>query len=179
MSDPATKTASGIRVEIQDYALERIGEAAAARIAERLMPKVEEMIELKLAVLLDEAWQESIKAKAREAVDGYLTKPRTRTDSWGNAVSTETLADRIPRAVEDYMAEKVDAKGHRDTSSFRDNKGPTRLEWMLKTLVIDELKKETEKAAKDVTERARTIVAQHVGRFISEQMVPAIEVQKP
>jgi sulfite reductase beta subunit-like hemoprotein len=78
------------------------------------------------------------------------------------------------------MADRVDSHGNtsRDYNYSRHDKNPTRLEHMVKTLVVDELKKETEKAAKDVTEKARAVVASHVGRFISEQMVPAIEVQK-
>jgi predicted Holliday junction resolvase-like endonuclease len=179
MSEPAEKIGSGITIEVKDYALEHVREAAAARIAEQLKSIVKEIVEQRLDALLDEGMRTMIQGKAQEAIEAYLTKPRQKTNEWGEPVPgpMEALADRIPRIVESYMGQTVNRSGQPEGNSYN-SKNPTRLAWMVQTLVIEELKKETEKAAKDVTEKARAVVASHVGRFISEQMVPAIEVSK-
>lgn len=179
MSDPATPDLAGLHVEVKNSALQYIASEAAYRIAERLQKRVEELVETKLNAILNEAWEASVQAKAQKAIDAYLTKSRQKTNEWGEPVPgpAEQLADRIPRAVESWMGQPVDAKGQPAMRGY-DQKHPSRLQWMLQTLVVNELKRETEKAAKDVTEKARQVVANHVGRFISEQMVPAIDVQK-
>jgi hypothetical protein len=178
MSEPAEKTPSGINIEVQDYALRNIREAAAARIAEHLSADVEKMIQARLDALMDEAWCASIRDKAMEAINAYLIKPRQKTNHYGEPTgSAESIADTIPGIVESWLSARVNRTGEVVIGYDRKDY-PTRVEHMIQTLVTGELKKETEKAAKDVTEKARAVVASHVGRFISEQMVPAIEVQK-
>lgn len=52
-----------------------------------------------------------------------------------------------------------------------------RLDWMLRKIVSEPLKDETEKAAKNVEAQARKVVAAHVGRFVAETMIPSIDVK--
>ena len=106
-----------------------------------------------------------------------MTKPRGKTNSYGEHIGgTLTLSEKIPDAVNAYLQQRVNERDGTVADSYGRNSSPTRLEWMLKKHVTDELQSETEKAAKAVTEKARGVVASHVAKFISEQMVPAIEL---
>lgn len=180
--DEMTETAvttDGIEIKINHHALDTIASAAAHRICSTLENTVKEMVKERLAEVLDNAWEASVQAMAQQAIDNYLQTPRAKTNEWGESISGKmtTLSAMIPKTVEGWLTAKVDAKGQ--PTDYHRDQSMTRMQWMLQTLVVDQLSAETKKAASDVTEKARKLVSQHVGRFISEQMVPAISLDRP
>lgn len=177
MTEVTTEPSDGIQITVDSRTLQTIADAAAQRLCRSLEDKVKKAVEVRLDTILNDAWRASVQAMAQAAIDTYLTAPRGKTNEWGESVNGKqtTLSSLIPETVSKWMNENVDEKGNRTDY----NRGTTRLQWMLKTLVQDQLKAETTKAANDVTEKARSLVSQHVGRFISEQMVPAISVDRP
>ncbi len=54
----------------------------------------------------------------------------------------------------------------------------TRFNWLIASMVRGEVDKAARDAAGKVTEAARKVVQEHVGRFVAEQLVPAIELKK-
>lgn len=174
MAEVTTEQTDGIQITVDSRTLSSIADAAAQRLCRSLEDKVKKVVEDRLKGILDDAWRASVQAMAQSAIDAYLTAPRGKTNEWGESVNgkSTTLSSMIPETVNKWMNENVDEKGQRTDY----NRGTTRLQWILKALVQDQLKAETTKAANDVTEKARALVSQHVGRFISEQMVPAISV---
>jgi hypothetical protein len=176
MTEVTTEPSDGIQITVDSRTLQTIADAAAQRLCRTLEDKVKKSVEEQLKAILDDAWRASVQAMAQAAIDAYLTAPRAKTNEWGESVNgkSTTLSSLIPETVHKWMGENVDEKGQRTDY----NRGMTRLQWMLKSLVQDQLKAETTKAANDVTEKARALVSQHVGRFISEQMVPAISVDQ-
>lgn len=171
-------TPGQINIILPEWAMDRVLEAAGDRLANNCRDAVTKVVAAKVAELCNEAFIAEVTRRAHESAVTYLDKPRTRTNEWGESLggAAVTWSEAIPKAVEAYMNASVDKQGN--TTSYSSDKKGTRLSWLLQTHVTDQLKTETEKAAKAVTEQARAIVAQHVGRFISEQMVPAIDVQK-
>lgn len=177
MAEINVEQTDGIQITVDSRTLQTIADAAAHRLCRSLEDKVQKAVEAQLKTILDDAWRASVQAMAQAAIDDYLTTPRSKTNEWGESVNGKqtTLSALIPETVNKWLSEQVDEKGQKTDY----NRGSTRLQWMLKTLVQDQLKAETTKAALDVTEKARALVSQHVGRFISEQMVPAISVDRP
>jgi hypothetical protein len=176
MTEVTTEPTDGIQITVDSRTLQTIADAAAQRLCRTLEDKVKKAVGERLSVILDDAWRASVQAMAQTAIDAYLIAPRAKTNEWGESVNgkSTTLSSLIPQTVSNWMAENVDEKGNKTDY----DRGSTRLQWILKTLVQDQLKAETTKAANDVTEKARALVSQHVGRFISEQMVPAISVDR-
>lgn len=166
----------GIQISVDPRTLNTIAEAAAHRLASSLSDKVKKAVEARLEEVLNDAWRDTIHKMACEAIEAFLTTPRAKTDEWGTPITGKTcsLAAEIPKEVTKWLNQKVNAKGNVDT--YHSDNALTRTQWMLKTLVQDQLASETKKAADSVTEKAREVVRLHVGRFISEQMVPAISV---
>jgi uncharacterized protein (DUF1778 family) len=181
MAEPAKVQTDGITIEVKRYALDAIANAAAAQIATTLSDTVAKMIDDRLDVIMNDAWCAAVEARAREVIDTFLDKPRHPTNQWGETLHGRpamTLAERIPETVNAWLMERVNEKGARFDGYNSRDKGAARVDWMIAQLVTANLKDETEKAAKQVTEKARAVVAQHVGRFVAEQMAPAIDVQR-
>ena len=177
-SDDIDLKDDGIKFEVSSSALEGIANAAAHLLKNRLNERVEKMLAKRLDDLFDDAFKAAVRAKADAAIEDYLTKPRHKTNAWGDRIAGETraLSDCIPEMAKSFMDERVDSRGNRE--SYQSDKYPRRIDWIVGNLVRGELEKATAKAAADVTEKARMVVSQHVGRFISEQMIPAIEMEK-
>lgn len=181
MSEPTAREAAGhedggITVTVNARALDTILEAAAHRIALQTREQVTKMVQQRLDALLDQAWKDSVGAMARDSIDTYLTKPRVKTNGYGEPISgsATTLSEMIPKTVQDWLSKQVDDKG-RDTDY---NRGTTRLQWIVSSMVIAQVDAETTKAVQQVTAQARQVVANHVAKFVSEQMVPAIELAR-
>lgn len=167
-----------INIVLPEWAIDRVLEATGDRLASNCQKAITEVVAKKVSELCNEAFVAEVTRRAHDAAVAYLDKPRTRTNEWGESLRgpAVTWSEAIPKAVEAYMNAAVDKQGN--ATSYGSDKKGTRLSWLMQTHVTDQLKAETERAAKAVTEQARTIVAQHVGRFISEQMVPAIDVSR-
>lgn len=163
----------GIRIEFDETALSEIAQRAANTLQAKMEKLAIKMIEQRIDAIMNETWKKTIAERAEAAIFNYLTKPRPRTNQYGENVGASiTLSDNIPIAVKAYLDEKVNAKGGSDPSYGK----ITRINWIVAKFVRDEIDGETRQAAAAVTEKARQVVQQHVARFISEQMVPAIEV---
>lgn len=164
-----------ITISVKANALNGVAREAASMIAKQLSEKVLKMVDARLDDLLDEAWEAAIAKRAQEKIDEYLTTPRAKTNQYGERTGGSiTFAEKIPQAVDKYLQQRVNKDGRDE--DYNGSIVGTRMEWMIKKFVTDEIKGETEKAAKAVTEKARAVVQHHVARFISEQMVPAIEL---
>jgi hypothetical protein len=167
-----------INIALPSWAIDNVLEAAGRSLANDAKKAVAEIVAKRVADICNEAFVAEVTRRAHESAVSYLDKPRTRTNEWGESLggAAVTWSEAIPKSVEAYLNASVDKQGN--TTSYNGDKKGTRLSWLLQTQVTDQLKTETEKAAKAVTEQARAIVSQHVGRFISEQMIPAIDVQR-
>lgn len=166
----------GITVQINHYAMERIEAAATAGVRQELSARLDKVIQNEIADIVSEKLQEVVGKLAEETILAYLTKPRPRTNAYGEPVSGTpmTIADQIPAKVESWMAEKLNSRGER--ADHYDKNGMTRLEYLLNKQVRDELAVATQAAATKVSEEAKKVVAAHVGRFVAEQMIPQIEI---
>jgi hypothetical protein len=181
MAEPAGIKTDGITIEVKANALDAIANAAASRIEAVLSAQVLKMVDAHLDSILDEAWRAAIQARAQAVVDAFLDKPRHPTNQWGEPLHGKepmTYAERIPETVNAWLLEKVNPEGKRFDPYGNKQTPIARIDWMIAQLVTANLKNETEAAAKQVTEKARQVVAQHVGRFVAEQMAPAIDVQR-
>jgi len=176
MVDTTKANGDGITVQINQHAMERIEIAAMAGVRQELSAKIDKLISAEIADIVSERLQEVVGKLSEETILAYLTKPRPRTNQWGEQVSGTplTIADQIPQKVESWLGEKVNSRGER--SDHYDKSGVTRLEYMLNKQVRDELDVATKAAASKVSEEAKKVVAAHVGRFVAEQMIPQIEV---
>ncbi|RTE91878.1 hypothetical protein [Bradyrhizobium sp. LVM 105] len=176
MMDSAKPTGDGIKVEINQYAMERIEAACMAGVRQEISRKIETIIEENIREIVEERLQSVVGKLAEESILKYLTEPRPRTNSWGEKVSGTpmTISDQIPDKVAGYLAEHVDRDGRPDRSYGK----VTRLDWIISKFVTTELEVATKTAANQVSEQAKKVVAAHVGRFVAEQMIPQIDVSK-
>jgi len=176
MMEQSKTTGEGITVQINQYAMERIETAAAAGVRQELSARLDKVIQDEIAEIVSEKLQEVVGKIAEETILAYLTKPRPRTNAYGETVSGTpmTIADQIPQKVESWMAEKLNSRGERADHYAKD--GMTRLEFLLNKQVRNELTVATKEAATKVSEEAKKVVAAHVGRFVAEQMIPQIEI---
>lgn len=172
-----TKAAGdGITVQINQGAMERIEMAAAAGLRQEISKRLDKLISDEISGIVEERLAEVVGSLAEKTIIEYLTKPRPRTNTYGEAISGSeiTIADQIPGKVEAWLSERVERDGTR--SSYRSNDKLTRLDWIVSKFVTDELNVATKKAAADVTDQAKKVVAAHVGKFVAEQMIPQIEL---
>jgi hypothetical protein len=176
MVEDTKATGDGITVQINQYAMERIEAAAAAGVRQELSARIDKLIQGDIADVIAEKLQEVVGKLAEETVLAYLTKPRARTNHYGEPISGTpmTIAEQIPAKVEAFLADKLNSRGER--ADHYDKGAMTRLEFLLNKQVRDELTIATKEAANKVTEEAKKVVAAHVGRFVAEQMIPQIEV---
>lgn len=168
----------GITVEINSYAMERIETAAAAGVRQQLAARIDAIIQEEIATIVETKLAEAVGAMAEKAILEYLTRPRPKTNSWGEQIGggTMTLSEMIPQKVEGYLNESVKSDGTPVRDHYDRKGSETRLDWIVNKSVRDELNIATKKAAADVTEKAKQVVAAHVGRFVAEQMIPQIEI---
>jgi hypothetical protein len=177
MVDTSKATGDGITVNVNQHAMERIEIAAMVGVREEISKKISVIIEDEIRDIVEQKLGEVVGKLAEDTILEYLTKPRPRTNAWGEKVggSPMTIAEQIPEKVSGYLAEHVDREGRPDRSYGK----ITRLDWMLGKFVTTELEIATKQAANDVSEQAKKVVAAHVGRFVAEQMIPQIDVSKP
>ncbi len=165
----------GVTVTVNARALDTILEAAAHRIAMTMEKKVTKMVEQRLDALMSESWKEVVGKMAQVAIETYLTKPRVKTNSYGEPIegTQTTISELIPKTVERWMSAKVDHEGRE--SEYGKS---TRVQWMVSSMAVAQVNAETTKAVQQVTAQSRQVVANHVAKFVSEQMVPAIELSR-
>lgn len=168
----------GITVQINHYAMERIEAAATAGVRQELAARLDKVIQDEIADVVSVKLQEVVGRLAEETILSYLTKPRPRTNAYGEPVSGTpmTIADQIPAKVESWLAERLNSRGER--ADHYDKGAMTRMEFLLNKQVRDELTIATKEAATKVSEEAKRVVAAHVGRFVAEQMIPQIEINR-
>jgi len=176
MLESAKPTGDGIKIEINQYALERIESACMAGVRQEISRKIDALIEENIREIVEERLGTVVGKMADDAILEYLTKPRPRTNAWGEKVSGTpmTISEQIPDKVANYLAEHVDRDGRPDRSYGK----VTRLDWTISKFVTTELDVATKQAANQVSEQAKKVVAAHVGRFVAEQMIPQIDVSK-
>lgn len=176
MIDTTKATGDGITVQLNSYAMQRIEEACMIGVRQEVSSKIDAIIEEQIRDIMEERLSAAVGKMAEEAILEYLTKPRPRTNAWGEKVSGTpmTISEQIPDKVASYLAENVDRDGRYDRSYGK----TSRLEWMISKFVTNELDVATRAAASQVSEQAKKVVAAHVGRFVAEQMIPQIDVTK-
>lgn len=176
MIDTTKATGDGITVQLNQYAMQRIEEACMIGVRQEISSKIDALIEEQIRDIMEERLSAVVGKMADEAILEYLTKPRPRTNAWGEKVSGTpmTISEQIPEKVASYMAEHVDRDGRPDRSYGK----VSRLDWTVSKLVTNELDVATKAAASQVSEQAKKVVAAHVGRFVAEQMIPQIDVTK-
>ena len=174
--DDTKATGEGITVQINQGAMERIEAAAAAGLRQELSARLDKLIAGTISEIVDAKLVDVVGALAEKTIMEYLTKPRAKTNHYGEAISgtAMTIADQIPEKVEKWFSERVENSGNRAT--YQDAKYPTRLDFIVNKFVRDELNIATKAAADQVTEKAKQVVSAHVGRFVAEQMIPQIEL---
>lgn len=183
MADDATikKVAEGITITLPPDAMEQVADAAAAKIRTAMEQRLDKLVKAKVDEVCNEAWKASVFDRAKAAADAYLSKPRTPTNQWGEPEASKkpiAFHEQIPVIVDQWLNQMVDDKGNADRDSYGASRGKTkRLDWMMRSIVTEPLRSETERAAKTVEQEARKVVAAHVGRFVAEQMIPAIDIK--
>lgn len=164
-------------VNLGDNAIEGIVNGIAYRLEQSISRRIEKAVSEKVATLVDEAVRKVIGDRAEALVREMLDKPRQKTNEWGSPTGpTVTFAELIPGIVDSYLNTKVDDKG---TVSYHssDNK-KTRAGWIIATMVREHIEPVTTQAVANITKQARDVVAQKIAAFVSEQMVPAIEMKR-
>jgi hypothetical protein len=163
-------------VNLGDQAIEGIANGIAFRLEQAIARKIEKAISDKVDRLVDEAVRKIIGDRAEALVREALDKPRQKTNEWGMPTGTTvTFAELIPNIVDSYLNTKVDEKGN--PSTYNDNKR-TRMGWIIAEHVRAHIDPVTTSAVATVTKQARDVVAQRIATFMSEHLVPAIEVKK-
>lgn len=167
----------GIQIQVSGYEMDRIATAAAREVANHLSKRLDDIAREMIEAALDDAWHARIQAHAEAAIEEYLTKPRPRTNQWGERINGQqdmTISEMVPEAVKKWLEQPVNYKGER-ADPYNRKDCSSRVDWIITTQVASELTDATAQAADQVTKEARKVVANHVARFVSEQMVPAIE----
>lgn len=179
MVDTTKATGEGVTVTLNQYAMQRIEEAAMIGVRQEVSNKIDAMIESEITDVISQKLGEVVGRLADATILEYLTKPRPRTNAYGEHISgtTMTIADQIPEKVEKWLSQPVQSDGR--PADHYDRGKQTRLEWMLNAMVRNDLDAATKAAAAQVSEQAKKVVAAHVGRFVAEQMIPQIDVTKP
>ena len=172
----------GIELKINSSALNSMARAVVTMMVERyansITPQVSKKIDAAVKAAIDEKVTAVIGERAAAIIREEIDKPRRKTNAWGNPTGPEvSFGDIIPEIARSYLDERVDAKGNRDT--YQADKLPRRADWIIASMVRNPVDKAAKDAAAMITEQARKIVQQQVGRFVAEQMIPAIEIGKP
>jgi hypothetical protein len=178
MSTTEQATENGLDIRFHQHALRDMAITVAERLCEKLEPTIKKMVEAKLNDVLNEQWHATVGEQANKAILEYLEKPRRKTNSYGEPTGDTTmLSSKIPEAVIGWLQQRVDSDGRDRTDNYNRDSYPTRVDFLLKKLVTDQLSSEIKKSVDDVTAKARQLVAGQVGRFVSEKMIPSIELK--
>lgn len=78
--------------------------------------------------------------------------------------------------VENYLNASVDDRGN--SSTYSGGQKRTRVSWLIASHMRDHIDPITKNAISTVTQQARDVVSKKIAQFVSEQMVPAIEIKK-
>lgn len=168
---------SGITIIVTDYMVEKLAVSAAEQIVLRAEGKLDKLLAKKMDEIFTEAFEAKIGAVAEVAVQEWLSRPRKKTNCYGEVVGAEkTLAESVEGVAEKWLTERVRNDG--TVSSYHNDNVMERYRWIAQSLVINEVKKAAEDAAKKVAEEAKRAVAASVGRYIADQLVPKVDVPK-
>lgn len=171
----------GIKVEIGASALDSMARAVITHLVDRFASQIQRTVEKRINEAIEKAIDDKINTVIGERADAIirdtLDKPRRKTNAWGQPTGPEvSFGEIIPEITSSYLHERVNSKGVRE--DYQNDKSPRRVDWIIATLVREQVDKAAKDAAGAVTEQARKIVQQQVGRFVAEQMIPAIEMNK-
>lgn len=171
----------GIKVEIGASALDSMARAVITHLVDRFASQIQRTVEKRINEAIEKAIDDKINTVIGERADAIirdtLDKPRRKTNAWGQPTGPEvSFGEIIPGIARSYLDERVNSKGVRE--DYQNDKSPRRVDWIIATLVREQVDKAAKDAAGAVTEQARKIVQQQVGRFVAEQMIPAIEMNK-
>lgn len=171
----------GIKVEIGASALDSMARAVITHLVDRFASQIQRTVEKRINEAIAKAIDDKINTVIGERADAIirdtLDKPRRKTNAWGQPTGPEvSFGEIIPEIASSYLDERVNSKGVRE--DYQNDKSPRRVDWIIATLVREQVDKAAKDAAGAVTEQARKIVQQQVGRFVAEQMIPAIEMNK-
>ena len=164
-------------VNVPDSALDSIANGIAMRLENAISRRIEKAVTEKVGALVDEAVRKIIGDRAEALVREALDKPRQKTNEWGSPTgATVTFAELIPGIVDGYLNAKVDAKGN--LSSYSGDSKTSRVSWIIANHVREHIDPVTTQAVANITKQARDVVSQKIAAFVSEQMVPAIEMKR-
>lgn len=164
-------------VNLGDSALDSLAAGIAQRLENAISRKIEKAINARLDDLVKEAMAKVIGERAVELVREAIEKPRQKTNEWGSPTGpTVTFAELIPGIVESYLNTTVDSKGN--PSTYSGDAKTKRVSWIIAEHVRAHIDPVTTNAVATVTKQARDVVAQRIATFMSEHLVPAIEVKK-
>lgn len=166
-----------IIITLPSWAIQNAIDSATERLVRAYTEKLNKAVSKAIDEVVNDAFRAEVAARAMKVAEAYLDQPRKKTNAYGEATGgTVTFAEMIPEMVTSYMGEIVDREGRSGGGYNRE--GIKRADWIIGKYVRTELDAATKKAATEVTEQARKVVANSVGRFIAEQMVPQIDVAK-
>jgi hypothetical protein len=180
MAAPTKEDVAGVTLTFPESVLGILVQNAAQHIESHLRSRVDKLVEKRLDAIMDEKFRDAIGALAEKAFLDHLAKPRRRTNSWGEEIGGAelSLSDLIPGMVNSHLEEAVKPDGTVVRDAY-DRKGAvSRMQWMIGKIVRDQLDAETKAAATKVTEEAKKVVQNAVGRFIADQLVPQIDITK-
>lgn len=161
-------------VNLPDSALQGIAASIAQRLENSISRRIEKAVMEKVNELVDDGVRKVIGDRAEALVREILDKPRQKTNEWGTPSGpTVSFAELIPGIVESYLNASVNEKGQADRSYGKS----TRAGWIIATMVREHIDPVTTQAVANITKQARDVVAQKIAAFVSEQMVPAIEMR--
>lgn len=154
--------------------LRQIADSAAYAAASTIERRIDKIIAKQIDGILNAKLEALVGDRATAIVEEWLTKPRQRFDTWGTPIAgiATSLADVIPSTVESYLNAKVDTDG-RGYSSGK----ASRLDWIVGKIVREPLDVEIKTAASKVSEMAKKVVAESVGKYVAEQLAPSIDAK--
>ncbi|MGG3810925.1 hypothetical protein ABEV34_04650 [Methylorubrum rhodesianum] len=172
--------ASGVSLTMPANVLDRIVDWAACRVEEQMRIRADRLVRERVDGIVNEAFDRAVGEIADKAISDFLNKPRQKTNTWGEPMPgpSTTMADLIPAKVEAWLSDTVSKSDGSRLEGYQRSSGITRLEFILNKHVRDELAAETKAAASKVTEEAKKVVSASVGRFIADQLVPQIDIER-
>lgn len=114
----------------------------------------------------------SVNKVISERMNEYMTEffdtPREITDDWGDVVEKTTIKDKLKKACDSFMEQKVDKNGN-VSSGWNTT---TRAEYIIKKYVEDDYKREVEnaceKASRMIKQKADEIMKKNLGEKLAD-----------
>ena len=160
--------------EFEESLRSEIMEAIVKRTSETLATKME--IETKK--VLDgkiEEFQEKVNKKMEELMDEFFEAPRDITDRWGNVQRKNVSAKQIlSEAADKFFTEKVDEKGEPSTYGAK----YTRIEYIVKKAVNNDVTWAVERAVKDAVDKVRENVKTIATKQLGEKLAEVVGLEK-